>query len=125
MDAAFRIEFTRHGNDIHLRPSGNFTDVSAWELSNLLDASYTGGERIMIDTRAIGDVCPVGIDLFRCRFGLGRIPPDRIAFTGEKRREIAPEGCRLTAFSEKAHQCRCNGRCKRCACAEKGHERIH
>jgi len=102
MSANFELSFTKHASNLQIALSGEFDGSSAWELINTLHEHYAGQDRIIIDTRNLGQIHPFGRHVFTTRLDPRRIPPQRLFFRGEKSQEIAPEESRIFANRQKA-----------------------
>ena len=118
MSMNFQIDFNKHNGSLHVSPKGDFDGSSTCELANLIYEQHDGMALVVIDTRHLGEMCPFGCSTFlSCLHRIG-LPSVKLSFQGEKGYDMAPKGSRVLVSPNK-HQCRCNGKCTRCLCAEK------
>jgi hypothetical protein len=108
----------RKGEQKIMGPKGDFDNFSAYELVHLLHEQYEGKGKVFIDTQKLCKICPFGCKLFKSRLDKNRLPAQQLFFKGENGFKIAPNGSKVIV-SHKKHNCRCNGDCAYCACAEK------
>jgi hypothetical protein len=124
MSTNFNISVKKQHHNLHVEIQGDFDGNSAWELVNLLHEKYDGSGDVVIDGRNLGEICPFGCGTFQCRLNRLAMPAERLVFQGEKAGRLAPAGSRIITDSE-VHLCRCNGKCRRCKCAENGRHVRH
>ena len=115
MQGHFQMSIKKSNGNIHVRPQGSFNGNSAWELVNLLHATYQGKGRIFIDTRQLRDVFPFGCDIFKNHLNKGVVPPEILYFKGENGFAMAPTGSKVIKISEKSGH-KCKGNCADCKC---------
>ena len=113
MQGHFQMNIKRSNGDIHVTPEGTFNGNSAWELVNLLHATYEGKGKIFIDTRFLKEVCPFGCETFIKQLNMRRFPSNVLCFKGKKAFSIAPRGCKVIVTSEKLGH-KCKGNCPNC-----------
>jgi hypothetical protein len=118
MSQNFKIDFRLSKGNLHVIPEGDFDNFSAYELVHLLHEQYEGKGKVFINTQKLCKICPFGCKLFKSRLDKNRLPVHRLFFKGENGFKIAPDGSKVIV-GHKKHNCRCNGDCANCACAEK------
>lgn len=95
MTRGFRIEFHHSVGNLHIRLSGAFNGMCAWELLKTLKRQPLGAGRVFVDTKGLSNVAPDGVALFRDHVSRKGLPPDWLYFKGEKGFGIAPDNSRV------------------------------
>ncbi|SMC39204.1 hypothetical protein SAMN02746065_101330 [Desulfocicer vacuolatum DSM 3385] len=115
MQNHFQMNIKKSNGDLHVRAQGSFNGNSAWELLNLLHATYKGKGRIFVDTRHLQEVFPFGCDIFKNYLDKGIVPPEILYFKGENGFAMAPTGSKVLKIAEKSRH-GCKGNCVNCKC---------
>jgi len=92
MAGNFNIDVTQTGDGVRLKLNGSFDGSSACELVNLLNNGKLGGSsKVMVDTDALKDVHPFGVDVLHSRlYGVkSKIP--LLIFTGRRSAQFSFE----------------------------------
>jgi len=85
MAGKFNIDVTKTGDGVRLKLNGSFDGSSACELVNLLNnGNLDGTSKIIVDTDALKDVHPFGVDVLRRRLHLVKSGKPLLIFTGKR-----------------------------------------
>jgi anti-anti-sigma regulatory factor len=85
MAGNFNIDFTKTGDDVRLKLNGSFDGSSACELANLLNnGNLHDTSKIRVDTDALKDVHPFGLDVLRHRLHIVKSGKPLLIFTGKR-----------------------------------------
>ena len=123
MQDHFQISIKKSNGDIHVRAQGSFNGNSAWELVNLLHATYKGKGRIFLDTRQLQEVFPFGCDVFKNHLNKRIVPPEILYFKGENGFSMAPTGSKVLKIAEKSVH-KCKGNCVNCKCKARKKKKV-
>lgn len=92
MASNFRISTHRNSDSLHLKLVGDFDGTSAWELLNIIKKDRKSVSKIFIHCDCVKQIDPFGRNVLHSEMGaLGKDSPF-LLFTGDKARQIAPEG---------------------------------
>jgi anti-anti-sigma regulatory factor len=92
MASNFNISKHQNRDSLHLKLSGDFDGTSAWELFNILKDDCRNASKIFIHCNCLNEIDPFGQAVFHGNFHSLKKDSARFLFTGEKARQIAPEG---------------------------------
>jgi len=93
----FQITYRRSSDNLHVRLSGDFTDVCAWRLLKLL-RKHGGSKKVFVDTHDVGQVTQEGAKLFKTHMTPHLLPPEGLYFKGENGFKIGPNGSRVLIY---------------------------
>jgi hypothetical protein len=91
----FNILFRRSVGNLHIKLSGKFNGMCAWELIKTISRHYSRLGRVFVNTSGLDEVLAEGKELFKSLMPMGCMPPGSLYFKGEKGFEIAPNGTRV------------------------------
>ena len=84
MAGNFNIDVTKTGDGVRVKLNGSFDGSSACELVNLLNnGNLYDTSRILVDTDALKDVHPFGLDVMRHRLHIVKSGKPPLVFTGK------------------------------------------
>jgi hypothetical protein len=90
MAAGFRIVMQENSEDLHLRLVGDFDGSSASELLEVLKDRAQAVQRVFVHTSGLREIHPFGQGVFEKRTSELREELEKIYFTGDKARLLAP-----------------------------------
>lgn len=81
----FNIDVTQSGDGVRLKLNGSFDGTSACELVNLLNNGNLGDTaKILVDTDALKDVHPFGLEVLRQRLHIAQSRQPLLIFSGKR-----------------------------------------
>ena len=92
MASNFRISKHQNSESLHLKLMGDFDSRSALELLNILKKRCRSASKIFIHCNCLSKIEPIGREVFHSNLNSLTEESLSLLFTGEKAREIAPEG---------------------------------
>jgi hypothetical protein len=95
MNSSPPIEASERKGNLHLRPAGAFSAEVVTELARLIAGHYNGRGNIFIHTDRVTAVAANSAERFGALLQAPEFPGERIYLTGERGRQICPEGGRL------------------------------
>lgn len=84
MATNFKILIHRNSDSLHIKLSGDFDKNSAHELINFLRNHQAHASRVFIHTDALGEVQPLGEDVFQKNISSLKNHWGNLALTGDK-----------------------------------------
>jgi anti-anti-sigma regulatory factor len=89
---AKNFTITTHTNSgfLYLTLGGDFDGISAHELIDMLRQNSSHYSKIFIDTGAMCDIHPFGVDVLQSYFDRLKGSPSEFVFTGENALRLAP-----------------------------------
>ena len=88
MASNFQIYCLKSRESLHLRLTGDFDGISAYELINLISEHGNSYHEIFIDTNNLKNIYPYGREVFQKRLDALKKQFQNIIFTGRNRHEI-------------------------------------
>jgi len=95
MTSSRPIEASERKGNLHLHPEGCFSAEVVNELARLIAGHYNGRGNIFIHTDRVTAVAANSTERFSALLQRPELPGERIYLTGERGRQICPEGGRL------------------------------
>lgn len=117
MSQDFKMVTRKENGNLYVDVRGDFDGSSAWELIRLLEETFKGKGRVVIDTGHLQTVSPFGASTFRVRLNKETVPAVCLVFKGARATEIAIDGSRIEKKTGK-ETCLCNGKCRECHCKD-------
>jgi hypothetical protein len=91
----FWIEEHWSVGNLHIRITGRFNGMCAWELVKTIKRQPPGSGRVFVGTAGLDRVEPAAVTLFKSLMAYRKLPPDWLYFKGAKGFEMAPDGSRV------------------------------
>jgi hypothetical protein len=91
MTTNFRVSVHRNSENLHVKLMGDFDEISARQLLDILRRYSHGTSRAFIHTSCLGEIHPFGLSLFHNQLKLLKGKSLELVFTGDHASRLAPE----------------------------------